>query len=91
MARVTIDNTRNMWPGTTSIADLAANTPLIRDRQSSEISVYDVEDALLAEWKPEIEPGTMESEFPNWCRVDFKDGSRITVSAWKWVNLDDYN
>lgn len=90
MARVTIDNSGNKWPGSVTIADIAANTPLIRDRQSSEISVYDVEDALLAEWKFEIEPGTMESEFPNWCRVTFKDGSTIQVGAWKWVNLDDY-
>lgn len=85
MARIIIDNTKIEFPGT-SIADLAQFTPGL-DASSKDISVYDVEDALLAAWAFEIAPGSMEAEYPNWCQVSFKDGSRIRVGAFKAAEI----
>lgn len=85
MARVRIDNSGNLWPGTVTIADLAANTAIL-ERDSDVLSIYDVQEAFEAEWAFEV--ATWEYEYGTGYSAKFKDGSAINVGAY-WTEPQD--
>lgn len=80
MAQTRIDNTNNKYPGTVTIAELAANTPGIKDVDSDDLDIYTVQDIMNREWSHEI--ATWEYEYLTAYRATFKDGSEIGISAW---------
>lgn len=80
MARVTVDNSGNIWPESkTTIADLAANTPILRE-PSDELDIYQIEAAMKKEWWFEI--ANWEYEYCTGYSATFKDGSAIHIGAW---------
>jgi hypothetical protein len=81
MAKITIDNSGNKWPGTVSIADLAQFTPLLVLNSSKDIDIYEVEDAMNKAWRFEI--ADFEYEYATGYSATFKDGSIIHIGAWK--------
>lgn len=85
MARVRIDNSKNLWPGTVTIADLAANTAILK-RDSDLLSIYEVQEAFEEEWKFEVE--AWEYEYGTGYSARFKDGSVINVGAY-WTQPRD--
>lgn len=79
MARVTVDNSKQLFGSTTTIADLAANTEIL-SRDSDDLDIYTVQKAMHREWRFEIE--AWEYEYLTGYSATFKDGSVIHVSAW---------
>lgn len=79
MARITVDNTNNMYPGKVSIADLAQFMPLFK-KKSDDLDIYEVEDMMSREYKFEIEK--FEYEYCTGYTAFFKDGSILSVGAW---------
>jgi len=80
MARVTVDNTKNLYPGTTTIADLAQYCPMFKENKSEDLNIYQVEDMMTREYKNEIEK--FEYEYATGYTAYFKDGSVLSVGAW---------
>lgn len=79
MAKITVDNSANMFPGTVSIADLARNTPFLK-ASSDDLNIYQVQHEMEKEWPFEIE--SFEFEYCTGYSATFKDGSRIHIGAW---------
>ena len=86
MAKITIDNTGNKWPGTVSIADLAKNTEFLK-RHSDDFDIYEVQEAMDKEWRFEI--ADYEYEYGTGYSATFTDGSVIHVGAWKTETNED--
>lgn len=85
-AYVKVDTTGNLWPGTVTIADLAANTEIL-ETPSERLSIYQVQEAFAAEWRFEI--ADWEYEYGNGYSARFKDGSAIYVGAERTEPRDD--
>jgi hypothetical protein len=79
MARVTVDNSRQIFGDKVTIADLAANTEIL-SRSSDDLDIYTVQRAMAREWKFEI--ADWEYEYLTGYSATFKDGSIIHVGAW---------
>jgi hypothetical protein len=79
MARISIDNSGDIFNSAVTIAELAQFTPILAER-SDRLHVYEVESAMRAEWKHEI--AESEMEYLTGCTFIFKDGSRLDVAAW---------
>ena len=79
MAKVTVDNTKQIFDSKVTIADLARNTPIL-SRDSDCLNIYEVEEAMSQEWQFEIE--SWEYEYLTGYSAKFKDGSIIHVGAW---------
>ena len=83
MARVSVDNSGELFGAKTSIADLAQYLPIARDKPSNALNVYEVFAAFEAEYKHELKEGASEMEYPTGCKFVFRDGSILHVAAWK--------
>lgn len=79
MARVTVDNSKQLFGSKTTIADLAANTEIL-SRDSDDLDIYTVQRAMDREWRFEIQ--AWEYEYLTGYSATFKDGSVIHVGAW---------
>lgn len=79
MARVVVDNSRQIFGSKVTIADLAANTEIL-SRSSDDLDIYTVQRAMAHEWKFEI--ADWEYEYLTGYRATFKDGSVIHIGAW---------
>ena len=79
MAKITIDNDGNRWPGSVTIADLAQFTPLFAC-PSDALDIYMVQEAMEEEWRFELED--TEAEYGCGCAFTYADGSRLIVAAW---------
>lgn len=79
MARVTIDNSKQIFDSKVTIADLAANTEIL-ERDSDDLNIYAVQKAFDKEWKFEI--ADWDYEYLVGYSATFKDGSKIHVGAW---------
>ena len=86
MAKVTVDTTNNIFPGTVTIAELARWTPIL-EHSSHDLDIYEVEEAMTAAWKWEI--AEWSYEYATGYSATFKDGSQIHVGAWKSVGYVD--
>ena len=80
MAKITIDNEGNKWPGNVTIADLAQFTPLLAC-SSDALDIYMVREAMEEEWVFELQD--TEAEWGCGCAFTFADGSRLIVAAWR--------
>jgi hypothetical protein len=87
MAKITVVNDGNIFPGTVSIADLAANTEFLKE-SSKNMTIYYVEYMMRQEWKWEIE--SFDYEYATGYSAKFKDGSEIHIGAWS-EGEDVYN
>lgn len=79
MARTVVDNSKNIYPDTVSIADLAQFLPLFKENKSEDLNIYQVEQAMSEEYSYEIE--RFEFEYATGYSAYFKDGSVLHVSA----------
>jgi len=86
MAKITVDNSGNLWPGTVSIADLAQNTPILAN-DSDWLDIYLVEAAMSDAWPFEIE--RFEYEFATGYSAYFRDGTSIHIGAWNERDEDE--
>lgn len=85
-AHTRIEKSGNLWPGTVTIAELAANTPILR-RDSDCLTIYEVQEAFDADWRFEI--AEWEYEYGIGYYAKFKDGSALFVSAELTEKPDD--
>lgn len=79
MAKITVDNSNNIYPGSVSIADLAQFLPILNN-DSNWLDIYLVESAMSEAWPHEIE--RFEYEFATGYSAYFKDGTAIHIGAW---------
>lgn len=80
MARVSVDNSGEIFGSKCSIADLAQYFPIARDNHSRDLNVYEVAAAYEREYKHELRESVME--YPTGCGFYFRDGSVLHVAAW---------
>ena len=84
MARIVVDNEKNIYPGTVSIADLAqyatdADGIQVKSRDSTKMHIYYVAGVYLNEYAHEIQEWSFE--YGTGFSARFKDGSAIHISA----------
>lgn len=80
MVKLNIDNSGNTMGGSVTIADLAQFS--FSDQCSDHLTVYEAQDILLNDWRWEVVASSIELENGLGIRAAFKDGSRISISAW---------
>lgn len=79
MAKITVDNSAEMFGAATSIADLARFS--FESFDSDAVSIYFLDGILDTDWK--WETARMEYEYATGLSAWFKDGSAIHVGAWR--------
>lgn len=78
MARITVDNSGEIFGSTVTLADLAQHS--FQEMRSDIVSIYYIDGILSVDWRDELQ--SVEMEYLTGVSATFKDGSIIHVGAW---------